>query len=200
MGDWRQCFLALLILFYSFSRPVAVNQSLSLSVFFYFFKFISENVPLRLEIRIFFLKRPSIRYNGQKCILVSLGYTRKGYNKKGQPRWDLGKYSLRLSKILNLNFLICEKVSLVIIDGAIEHNFPEKYIAKLRGIKHNGILDIPMLKNIEENRKEADEPDKSEPTFRKKCVLIGATILVISLGAFWIKSWLSTHDMSFLCL
>ena len=122
------------------------------------------------------------------------------YSKKGKLRGDLEEYLFGLSKILNLDFLICEKVSLVIIDGAIEHNFPEKYIAKLRGIKHNGILDIPMLKNIEENRKEADEPDKSEPTFRKKYVLIGAIILVISLGAFWIKSWLSTHDMSFLCL
>ena len=47
----------------------------------------------------------------------------------------------------------------MIIDGAVEHTFPAQYIAKLRGIKNNGIFDIPMLKNIENNEKERDEPE-----------------------------------------
>merc|ERR1712227_711272 len=60
----------------------------------------------------------------------------------------------------------------VIIDGAIEHNFPEKYIAKLNGIKHNGIMDIPMMKNIEENRKEADEPEESKFKLKRDILLL----------------------------
>ena len=47
----------------------------------------------------------------------------------------------------------------VIISGAKEHSFPESYISELESIEHNGIFDIPMLKNIEEGRKEEDEPD-----------------------------------------
>ena len=47
----------------------------------------------------------------------------------------------------------------VIISGAKEHSFPDFYIAKLEAIENNGIFDIPMLKNIEEGRKEDDEPD-----------------------------------------
>jgi hypothetical protein len=48
----------------------------------------------------------------------------------------------------------------VILDGAIEHNFPTKYIEELKAISNNGIFDIPMLKNIESNKKEVDEPDE----------------------------------------
>ncbi|CAG5090698.1 Oidioi.mRNA.OKI2018_I69.PAR.g12690.t1.cds [Oikopleura dioica] len=48
----------------------------------------------------------------------------------------------------------------VIISGAKEHKFPEPYISQLETIEHNGIFDIPMLKNIEEGRKEDDEPDQ----------------------------------------
>jgi len=74
----------------------------------------------------------------------------------------------------------------VIIDGAIEHNFPEKYIAKLNGIKHNGIMDIPMMKNIEENRKEADEPEESKFKLKKRYFIIAASIF--GIFAFWLKS------------
>ena len=47
----------------------------------------------------------------------------------------------------------------VILDGAIEHELPSSYIQKLISIQHNGIFDIPMLRNIENNEKEEREPE-----------------------------------------
>ena len=47
----------------------------------------------------------------------------------------------------------------VILDGAIEHELPSSYIQKLKDTEHNGIFDIPMLRNIENNEKEEREPE-----------------------------------------
>merc|ERR1739838_139922 len=47
----------------------------------------------------------------------------------------------------------------VIVEGAIEHNLPLPYIDRLRAIEHNGIVDIAMIKNIANNKKEEREPE-----------------------------------------
>ena len=47
----------------------------------------------------------------------------------------------------------------VILDGAVEHGLPSSYIQKLESIENNGIFDIPMLQNIENNEKEEREPE-----------------------------------------
>ena len=47
-------------------------------------------------------------------------------------------------------------------------------------------MDIPMMKNIEENRKEADEPDEAAFKLKKRYFVIAASIFGIL--AFWLKS------------